>query len=332
MFGRIYRKDSFAYGAVGGLIEGLQNINGVQYEARCTTDPLKANEAWQSGLPQLSVPGIANNTFVESAPVPRDFRLVASHPNLNFESISIFKNAMYAVVDPLGNGALMTVSESATPNIPAVLACGWKTLPKLLQVELVNFTSLVLDYKPAEVYPYLTARTTLMTVQGMSEATRDGATIHPQTLRYYRTDILGEAGPSYSLSVNSTTEQVLETILADGGKAGMTRWNAMLNMLTAQSAGLITECESDNKTVASHWRFGNNRRLGWIAVVVTIAMGIVGIATAIWMSRKERLHGVSVLSTAGGFILARGQDIADDQPLVIRDGKVVDVDRVDHKF
>ncbi|KAJ3530762.1 hypothetical protein NMY22_g8435 [Coprinellus aureogranulatus] len=313
--GRNYRKDNFAYGAIGGLIEGLQDIPGVQFTAQCTSSIMDANTTWSSSLAGVTSPSISQHydEFSNLPVIPNTYRSLTSHSTLSF-NITLLESAMYAVVDPQGNGAFLSLSKGASNEPPAPLICGWTTEPKLLHIEMVNFTALVLGHEPSNVYPSLVGRSTLATVTGMVQASRLGASINLDTIMHLRHDVTAESGPSYWLRTNATTAQIVETILADGGKASMTKYNTFLNRR-------IPRCNSKNKTVATHWKFGNNKKIGWIAVIWTIGMGLLGMVTAVWMSRKERLDGVSPLGAAGGFVLALGENIPDDQPLVVRGGK-----------
>ena len=321
--GRNYRKDSFAYGGIGGLVEGLQDVPGVQYAAQCTMDLSRVNDIWSVALPGVAPPVISPsfNEFTNFTALPDTFRSMESHTPMSF-NISMFESAMYAVVDSLGNGAFLALSHGARSQLAYPLACGWKALPKLLHVEMVNFTALVLGHEPADKYPSLTGRSTLATVTGMVRASRFGANIQPEALRYLRSTLTLESGPSYNYRNNASTARVVETILADGGKASMGKYNWLVRMRRKELGPSLAFCNSKNRTVASHWRFGNNKKIGWIAVVWTIGMGVLGMWTAVWMSRRRRLDGVSPLGAAGGFALAVGETIPDDRPLVVRHGKV----------
>lgn len=279
------------------------------------------------GLADVSPPIVSssNDSFSEPSAIPPNFQRIVSHPSLSF-NFSIWESAMYAVIDVLGNGAFVMVSQGRTTGSTVLLTCGWKTSPRLVHVEMVNFTSLALAHEEAAKYPTLLTRATSSTLQGMAQAARLGASINTDVLQFRRRDMFFNvtSGYSYRLGVNATSAQVVETILADGGKACMTPYNDFLSRLHGSVGDQVDYCFSDNKTVAEHYRFGNNKHFGWISVIWTTGMGVMGIWAALWMSRKKRVEGMSPLGAAGGFVLARGEKIDDYHPLVVRDGKVVD--------
>ncbi|TEB38055.1 hypothetical protein FA13DRAFT_720260 [Coprinellus micaceus] len=234
---------------------------------------------------------------------------------------------MYAAVDTFGNGAFTMFGEGIRAGTPVMLTCGWKTSPRMVHVQMVNFTSLSLSHEPAVKYPPLISRATLWTLQGMAQAARLGASLNLDVLQYRRKNMFYNAtdGYSYNLIRNATSAQIVETILADGGKACMTPYNVFLSRISGSVGDQVEYCASHNKTVAEHYRFGNNKQFGWISVIWTTGIGILGIWAALWMSRKERVaEGMSPLGAAGGFVLARGERIDDYHSLVFRNGKVVD--------
>lgn len=327
--GRKYRKDNLAYGAVGGLIEGLQDIPGVSFSANCTEsyDAGNRTEVWRMGLVDVSPPGVSNNndSFSELSAVPSNFQRVVSHSSLSF-GLSLHESAMYAVIDVLGNGAFVMVSQGEVAGNAVVLTCGWKTAPRMVHVQMVNFTSLALNHEAADQYPTVVSRATWATLQGMAQAARLGASLNLDVLQFRRRDMFYNvtSGYSYNLGRNATSAQIVETILGDGGKATMTPYNDFLSRLYGSVGDQVDYCFSHNKTVAEHYRFGNNKHFGWISVIWTTGMGALGIWAALWMSRKQRVEGMSPLGAAGGFVLARGEKIDDYHPLLVRNGKVVD--------
>lgn len=337
--GRVYRKESYAYGAIGGLNDALQDNAGVLFTAECADgrDVPRSTELWQRSLPGLSPPTAPApfTSFIEAPDsagpaLPATFRRVVSDPagSLNF-SISITQGAMYGVVDPLGNGAFMIVARGRDPPAPMRMVCAWRTGPKVVHVQIVKSVSLAVGANDSTLYPSLTGRATLQTLRGMAMATHLGATLDPEANKNMRTEILRIDEGMVSLRVPSV--KILEYVLADGVKAAVTAYNSHFWHLArdenrAEGTPLPALCNSKNKTVTEHWKFGNNKYLGWIAVIWTIGIGILGVVLTFWMARKKSNRmAISPLDAMGGFMLGRGGEIADDQRLRIVDGKVVDV-------
>ncbi|KAF6746792.1 hypothetical protein DFP72DRAFT_922295 [Ephemerocybe angulata] len=318
--GRNYKKENVAFGAVGGLENGLQDIPDGQ-------DTTQSTALWQASLPVLSPPKFSLTNFSEVSTIPPAFGRIISHPSLSF-NLSLAENAMYGVVDPLGNGALMTLGPNTLPGSPLALVCTWKAIPKLVHVQMVNFTarSLSTDDAPGR-YPSLTGRATLKTLEGMAQSARYGGTIDPGSIELIRSGILDVFGTSYYTQATSTT-QVLEILLADGVKAGLTAYNVLFRAQRINGQRAMRMCNSNNKTVQEHWRFGNSRNLGWIAMICTSGVGLLGVATVLWSKNKgvTRLIEVSPLGATGGFVLGRGEAIDDHQLLCVRNGKIVDVE------
>jgi hypothetical protein len=144
---------------------------------------------------------------------------------------------------------------------------------------MVNFTSLSLSHEPAVKYPPLISRATLWTLQGMAQAARLGASLNLDVLQYRRKNMFYNAtdGYSYNLIRNATSAQIVETILADGGKACMTPYNVFLSRISGSVGDQVEYCASHNKTVAEHYRFGNNKQFGWISVIWTTGIGMKGL-------------------------------------------------------
>lgn len=326
--GRKYRKDAYAYGGIGGLAEGLQDIPGVLYTANCVDgmDASAASAAWNSALPNLSPPTLTApfTSFKEETPVPSGFGRAVSHPSLSFNT-SVYENAMYGVVDPVGHGAFVLVSHNVgTETAPLAMVCSWNTSAQIVHVQMVNFTVQALGANATTAFPSLAGHATLQTLQGMAQAARVGSSIDPRLMKRNRMEVLDSDMGGFA------AKDVVEILLADGGKAAMTAYNRHWGApkRTEEGATLPPLCPANNKTVAEHWRFGNSKNLGWIAVLWTIGIGILGLVTTFWFAKKDMVRlEASPLGATGGFMLGRGGEIDDRQPLRIIDGKVVDVPR-----
>ena len=127
--------------------------------------------------------------------------------------------ALYALVEPSGSGALMNIRAGAGSTSP--LVCSWKTSPKLVHVQTVEFAAGTLGANDSDVYPALAGRATLKTLEGMAQAARNFGAVLPDGSSAPRPPILTLS--FYERAVSP--EQVLATLLADGGKASMTAYN-----------------------------------------------------------------------------------------------------------
>ncbi|RXW13772.1 hypothetical protein EST38_g12080, partial [Candolleomyces aberdarensis] len=285
--GRAYSKDSYAYGALGGLENGLLEVPGVQFVAQCSSNPTEAEAIWRSVFPERSLPEPSMNgrdlVGFNDAPVPAQMRGINSEAsaggNAEDENISDFRHGLYALVQPTADGALMTVE----PDGPQykVTVCSWKALPKLVHAQTVNSTARSLSVEDAKVYPSIIGRATWSTLEGMARAARWGASLQP----------IFEI-PAAPPSPAPPPSQVLEIILADGGKAAMTFFNVYAySQRNANRAQLAPSCSSNNRTVSEHWKFGNARNLGYIAIVWTTGIGTFAIVMAIWLKPRRRVRG-----------------------------------------
>lgn len=328
--GRIYKKDSYSYGAVGGLRDGLQQLPGVLFSAQCTENPPEALSVWQSTFPNGSLPVLAplpdGSLNFTDMPVPPGLGRVMS--DVAPFNLSSTRAALYALVAPSGDGALFStiLRPQSTDEIP--LLCSWKALPKLVQVQMVNYTVRTLSDNDTDVSPSLVGRATLKTLEGMALMARvAGATIQqgaadPNTPKpvafqtYYR----------YSAPLS----KVLETLLADGGKASITAYNINIWGMISQTP--VTQpvpalCRTLNRTVAEHWRFGNTNNLGWIAIIWTAFTGLLAIFVAWLMNSRARMAQVNILETAQAFALGRDENISEDKILRVSDGRVIIVEQ-----
>jgi hypothetical protein len=309
--GRTYRKDSYAYGVVGGLQDGLQEVSGVQFVAQCSSNSSNTEAIWRSifpdrSLPELSINGTELVGFTD-APVPAQMRSVDSEAgNSQDENLGNFHNGMYALVQPNADGALITVEPDGSQR--KVTVCSWKTLPKLVHAQTINFTARSLEAEDATVYPTVIGRATWFTLQGMAIAARYGA----------------------SLQANYPS-RVLETILADGGKAAITDFNVFFwgqyNPRKAnkpQPSSAPPRCDSKNRTVAEHWRFGNSRNLGYIAIVLTTGIGFFAVWMVFRLKPRRRMRGDWTLGVAEAFELGKDEKVSQEQVFYVVNGKMVE--------
>jgi len=318
--GRVYSKDSYAYGAIGGLVEGLQEIPGALFKAQCSDDPKDATSIWKDVFPNRFPPDITTNgssyLFTDDA-IPPQMKGIVSHDNIT-ES----QSAMYALVQPSGSGALLSIADN-TPT----LVCSWNTSPKLVHVQTVRFAARTLGSIDTDLHPPLVGRATLMTLRGMAEAFREGSSLQKAVspfiaiFRYESAtyNVYNQVQPAANAS------QILETLLADGGKASLTLYNSHFSSLAAYSAApsRMEICYSNNRTVQEHWKFGNANNLGWFATIWTSAIGAFAVFATLRMSRKRRMQNIGMLEVTQAFSLGRGGVIRDDEVLCVRNGRII---------
>ncbi|RXW18897.1 hypothetical protein EST38_g6965 [Candolleomyces aberdarensis] len=318
--GRTYSKDTYAYGALGGLQNGLLEVPGVQFVAQCSSNPTEAEAIWRSVFPERSLPEPSMNgtdlVGFNDAPVPAQMRSINSEAsaggNAEDENIGNFRHGMYALVQPTADGALITVEPDGLQN--KVTVCSWKALPKLVYAQTVNFTARSLRVEDAKVYPSIIGRATWSTLEGMTRAARYGASLQPifETV----------AAPPLPPPLPS---QVLEIILADGGKAAMTFFNMYAyDKRNANRAQLAPSCDSNNRTVSEHWMFGNARNLGYIAIVWTTGMGIFAKVMVIRLKPRRRIRGDWTLGVAEAFELGKDEKVNQERVFCVVNGKLAE--------
>jgi hypothetical protein len=292
--GRVYVKDNYAYGAIGGLSDGLQEIPGVSFNAQCT-DHRNSNTSSLSGLwgsvfpgrtpPNISTGSDGSQSFSDLS-IPLQMRSIVSDTSFNLTGSQV---GMYALVNPLGSGGLLTVNSTG-----GLLCCVWQVIPKLVSVQTVNFQAKSLGAQDSKTVPQLTGRAVLFTLQGMAAAVHLGANLENRRNWKFKAPRISE---------------VLETLLADGGKAALTSFNVYFATLFERlrsTAGLgIAVCNSNNRTVATHWKFGNNHNLGWVAIIWTTGVGILAIIAVIWFMPRPRVQGIEPLEVPYAFVLGR---------------------------
>ena len=295
MAGRVYVKDNYAYGALGGLSDGLQEIPGVLFKAQCSNDrnsnTSSLSDFWGSVFPGRTPPTISTGSdgsqSFSDLSIPLQMRSIVSDTSFNLTGSRV---GMYALVNPSGSGGLLLVDSTGD-----LLCCVWQAIPKLVSVQTVNFTAKSLGAQDSQTVPQLTGRAVLFTLQGMAAAAHLGANLENKNPGESRT---------YGLP---PTSAVLQTLLADGGKAALTSFNVYFAPLFArrQSTAGITVCNSNNRTIATHWRFGNSYNLGWVAIIWTIGVGILTVIAVMWFMPRPRVQGIEPLEVPDAFVLGR---------------------------
>ena len=231
---------------------------------------------------------------------------------------------MLALVNATGSGAYLGVQSVFGGE--TTLVCSWKTIPKLVHVQTVNFTAQVIGDSHNDTMPPVLGRAIWSTVRGMAEATRAlQASLYVSSRELFDETRIGRL-PAFPIRPNSKpVSQILEYFLADGAKATLAIWYSWMAADT-RSSGVpkpALRCTSNNRTLSPHWRFHNKYYLGWLAAIWTILMGIYGAGAAVWMSKRRRMQGVNLLSAPETFVLGREEAIPDIDPLCVRDGRIV---------
>ena len=295
MAGRVYVKDNYAYGAIGGLSDRLQEIPGVLFNAQCSNDrnsnTSSLSDFWGSVFPGRTAPTISTGSdgsqSFSDLSIPLQMRSIVSDTSFNLTGSQV---GMYALVNPSGSGGLLLVNSTGD-----LLGCVWQAIPKLVSVQTVNFTAKSLGAQDSQTVPQLTGRAVLFTLQGMAAAAHLGANLENKN-----------PGESRKFGLPPTSA-VLQTLLADGGKAALTSFNVYFAPLFArrQSTAGIAVCNSNNRTIATHWRFGNSHNLGWVAIIWTTGVGILTVIAVMWFMPRPRVQGIEPLEVPYAFVLGR---------------------------
>lgn len=296
--GRVFVKDNFAYGAVGGLSDGAQEVPGVSFNALCinnkTSNTSGLSDFWGSVFPGRAPPTISHNSdgsrSFSDQPIPSQMRSVISDPSFNLTGSQV---GMYALVNPSGSGGLLMVNSAG-----GLLCCVWETAPKIVSVQTVNFTAQSLGAQDSINVPQLIGRSVLFTLQGMAAAVHLGANLDNQS-------------PSVAgLFVVPPTGTVLQVLLADGGKVALTSFTAYFTSLFqsgSQSTLVgVAACDSHNRTIAAHWKFGNSHNLGWVAIIWTIGIGILAVIAVMWFfTSRPKVQSIKPLEVPYAIVLGR---------------------------
>jgi hypothetical protein len=263
VLGRTYVKEDIAYGVVGGLVNGLQEIPGVRFNTNCDEE----HSSWPipfAGLSPSSIPTANGNVSIVAPPIANSsIYSVSAHTSDAFKGVQA---AFYGVVSITGSGAFVVADAEGN-----ITSCTWTTIPLTVTVQNVAFVSGVLSTSNSTQWPQNIGRAVRNTVQGIADVVASGVNL-PYQYPWYE--------PWEVVPVPSMTK-VLQIILADGAKAYLTGF-------VSWYAGDST-CHSNNRTVQVHWKCGNEYNLGWIAIIATSLTGLLGCRMALWLGRKPRL-------------------------------------------
>jgi len=287
---RVYVKDNYAYGAMGFNSQSLQETPGVLFNAFCAGEPNTPNDSvlWASVFPGRSPPmftKLSNGSqSFSDQPIPLQMRSIVSDPVFNFNGSEV---GMYALVYPSGSGGLVLANASGP-----ILHCVWQATPKTVHVQIVNYQAETLGSQDSNKVPQLTGRAVLLTLKGMAQSVRGGGNLNVNDIPQWQT--------WWGITI-APTSTVLQTLLADGGKAALTMFNEYFSF--NQGLAGFSVCDNNNRNVNAHWTFGNQHNLGWIAIVLTVGVGLLNIVAMIWFIRRRRVQGIEPLQVAHVFML-----------------------------
>ncbi|KAJ7064035.1 hypothetical protein C8F01DRAFT_1081411 [Mycena amicta] len=344
--GRVFIKDTFAYGALGGLWNGLQEVPGVEFTAQCgdskSSPSLKS--LWSAAGIPLPTLHLTKDTgsFTTTLKSNSTMEIVTSSPlNKTFPLANNSPAALFSVIQVTGSGALLTINSTNSTT-----GCTWTTIPRLVHVQMINFTASALPIETraenASTYPAPIGRAVFSTMRGIAQAILMGATITPRPDSSLTTIYRFPTSTEHPSSKLPSTATMLSTLLADGAKASLTAYSNyfITNFIRRSGPGKValpanvTVCTSNNRTVQLHWRFGNVHGLGTLAIILNIGFGMFAlwvVFAVVWQMRT-RVKGVNALEIVDAFRLGVATGIeaknggvieGTAQVLRVRDGTVV---------
>jgi hypothetical protein len=277
VMGRMYLKESVAYDSVGGLQDGLQDIPGVAFNASCG-DGNSSLPAWAVSFPEQSSPTVSILNGAVS---------IVSDPQFNSSTIQSITNVangnttvFYGMVSTNGSGAFLVAD--ALGNLTT---CTWTTTPLTVEVRTLDFIASAANTTPSAQYPPYVGQGVLKTIQGIGNAIAMGRSLKytdfDEVILFMPGGLNGNPPPPPPLT------EVLQVVLADGTKAYLTGY---VEASVSNNQG--RDCNSKNRTISVHWRFGNQNGLGYIAIIFTALTGLFGMMAAIRLSKQRRLQAI----------------------------------------
>ena len=327
VIGRTFVKDNFGYGALGGLINGLQEVPGVEIVAECVmpdevnTVPLAV--LWSAAFPGqvLPVPIITNGsgTFGALPNLTSHQAVITSAPTFNLTGT---QSALYAIVNGSGGGGLLTVNATG-----GMTGCTWTAIPRLVHLQNLDWVYTTIGADNATTLPLPTGRAVYLAVQGMAQAVRLGGA----RLDWVRSNVQwfhsGNGGYPVSAAV------MLQTLLADALKGALSAYTTYAASVHLNPALIgARQCHSHNRTLSLHWYFGNEHKVGWIAIVLSIGIGVLAMYPPVRavcnLRTRKRIKGPNALKVVDAFklgVYAAAVKVGagdKDTKLYVRDGMV----------
>ncbi|KAJ6528114.1 hypothetical protein B0H19DRAFT_1195247 [Mycena capillaripes] len=268
--GRIYVKDNVGYGACSGLANAQQDVAGIEINARCDSshDATSLPLRWSSAFPGVALTTLSINdsgTFVAS---------IASDG-----SHAVIKSSFNSTYTPFHS---TSISFNWASIYAVVNACTWFATPRYVHVEIHSGIAFVASKDEAPTAPAPVGRAIYATVRGITEAIRLGAILD---------------------ATSTGAANILQSLLADGLKAALTAQYTEDCWADAQRCDAvgISLCNSNNRAVEEHWRFGDENNLGILAILLTLGFGLYTL-WVIWTVRKRpRVKGIDLFKVVDGF-------------------------------
>ncbi|KAJ7621704.1 hypothetical protein DFH06DRAFT_1143447 [Mycena polygramma] len=302
--GRIYVKDKFGYGALGGLANARQDVAGIEIDARCDSsqDPLSLPLRWSSAFPGLPLTTLdIHDTGTSLAFVASDGSHAVIKSSFNstytpFQSTSISLNwtSMYAAVNASGSGLMFLADNSGLST-----SCTWVATPRLIHVEITNSIAFAASTDDAPTAPAPVGRAIYATVRGIMQAIHLGAILDVTSIGTTAFPVMVWSPEGKSL----TGVDILQSLLADGLKAALTAQYTEDCWADAQRCDAvgISICNSNNRDVEEHWRFGDENNLGILAILLTLGFGLYTL-WVVWTVRKRpRVKGIDAFKVVDAF-------------------------------
>ncbi|KAJ7191157.1 hypothetical protein B0H12DRAFT_1172400 [Mycena haematopus] len=325
--GRAFVKDNFGYGALGGVTDALQEVPGVELDVQCgneTSSP-DLESLWAAVRIPLPTVNLTNKTvsFTTDLQSNSSLQIVTStaggEPTSPVPLTDAVPFVFFSAVLANGDGAMLTIDANGS-----AFGCIWNVIPRLVHVQIIGFTAVALRSETqtsgnTPLYPAAIGRALLGTLRGMASGIALGGSLilranHSlvDTPHFTWSDVY------QAPSANAT----IGVLLGDGAKAGLTAYSnyftsyvfaSLVNDTIDEAAAKtgVSICSSNNRSLHTHWRFGNLHWLGTLAIIQNCAIG----AAALWVvfllarpgkNRPVRVKGVEPLEVSNAFRLGVG--------------------------
>ncbi|KAJ7431636.1 hypothetical protein B0H11DRAFT_2129458 [Mycena galericulata] len=307
--GRIYVKDTFGYGALGGLSNARQDVEGIEINAQCDSshDPMSLPLRWSSAFPGLPLTTLNINdtgAFVASVASDGSHAVIKSSFNSTytpFQSTSISFNwtSMYAAVNASGSGVIFSADNSGLST-----SCTWVATPRLVHVEITNNIAFAASTDDAPTAPAPVGRAIYATVRGIMQAIRLGAILDVTSIGATDFPVMVFSPKGKSL----TGVDILQSLLADGLKAALTAQYTEDCWADAQRCDAvgISICNSNNRAAEEHWRFGDENNLGILAILLTLGFGLYALWVMWTVWKRPRVKGIDAFKVVDAFKMGVG--------------------------
>ena len=275
---------------------------------------------WSAAFPGqvLPAPTIANGSGTFGA-LPESTSQQAVITSTQTFNLTGAQGALYAIVNASGGGGVLTVNATGD-----MVGCTWTAVPQLVHLQNLDWVFVTIGADNTTTLPLPTGRAVYSAVQGMAQAVLLGGA------RLDWVPGLSFGSKSNHLSAPVSTAVMLQTLLADALKGAFTAYTAYGTsvhfdpVLTGAS-----QCYSNNRTLALHWYFGNEYKLGWIAIVLSIGFGGLALYAVWYLRTRARIKGLNALKVVDAFKLGVNTEDVEveggDRVLYVRNGRVLPI-------